>query len=165
MTLSRGRLGYLAVTFGLLAGGSAVVLATAPARPPGWLAGGVAAWLVQAPAYWVLVGRLEAGLDATGPWLGGIGARFGGLALLAAGSWALGLPTGPVALAYGIAMLAFLILEAIWLAGSRPRGTPAEGGRSGRLGPGNPTTEYDGAKEDDATTVHDPTTDGHVTTK
>jgi hypothetical protein len=55
----------------------------------------------------------------------------------------LGLPTGPVALAYGIAMLAFLILEAIWLAGSGPRGTT----------------------EDDATTVHDTTTDGDVTTK
>ncbi len=99
--------------------------------------------MIQAPAYWVLVGRLEGGLDATGPWLAGIGARFGGLALLAAGSWALGLPTGPVALAYGIAMLAFLILEAIWLAGSGPRGTT----------------------EDDATTVHDTTTDGDVTTK
>lgn len=155
MTLSRGRLGYLAVTFGLLAGGSAVVLATAPDRRAGWLAGGVAAWLVQAPAYWVLVGRLEGGLDATGPWLAGIGARFGGLALLAAGSWALGLPTGPVALAYGIAMLAFLILEAIWLAGSGPRGTPKDGG----------TTEYDGTREYDATIVHDTTTDGDVTTK
>ena len=43
MTLSRGRLGYLAVTFGLLAGGSAVVLATAPDRRACWLAGGVAA--------------------------------------------------------------------------------------------------------------------------
>jgi len=149
MKLSRGRLGYLGVTFGLLAGGSAVVLATAPDRRAGWLAGGVAAWLIQAPAYWVLVGRLEGGLDATGPWLAGIGARFGGLALLAAGSWALGLPTGPVALAYGIAMLAFLILEAIWLAGSGPRGT----------------TKYDGTREYDATTVHDTTTDADVTTK
>jgi len=153
MKLSRGTIGYLGVTLGLLAGGSAVVLATAPDRRAGWLAGGVAAWLVQAPAYWVLVGRLESGLDATGPWLGGIGARFGGLALLAAGSWALGLPMGPVALAYGIAMVAFLILEAIWLAVSGPRGTPADGGRSGRRGP------------DDATTEYDATTDGDVTTK
>ena len=165
MKLSRGTLGYLGVTFGLLAGASAVVLATAPDRRAGWLAGGVAAWLVQAPAYWVLVGRLEGGLDATGPWLGGIGARFGGLALLAAGSWALGLPTGPVALGYAIAMLAFLILEAIWLAGSGPRGTPAEGGRSGRPGPGDAITRHDGTREYDATTVHDTTTDGDVTTK
>lgn len=165
MKIRRGRRRYLAVTFGLLAGGSAVVLATAPDRRAGYLAGGVAAWLVQAPAYWVLVGRLEAGLDATGPWLGGIGARFGGLALLAAGSWALGLPTGPVALAYGIAMLAFLILEAIWLAGSGPRRNPAEGGRRGRLGPGDATTGYDGTREHDATRVHDPATDCDVTTK
>ncbi|MCK5411681.1 MAG: hypothetical protein KAJ67_06280 [Gemmatimonadetes bacterium] len=153
MKLSRGTIGYLGVTLGLLAGGSAVVLVAAPDRRAGWLAGGVAAWLVQAPAYWVLVGRLERGLDATGPWLAGIGARFGGLALLAVGSWALGLPMGPVALAYGIAMVAFLILEATWLAVSGPRGTPADGGRSGRLGPGDATTEYDA------------TTDGDVTTK
>lgn len=153
MKLSRGRLGYLGASLGLLAGGSAVAWATAPDRQAGWLAGGVAAWLIQAPAYWVLVGRLEGGLDATGPWLAGIGARFGGLALLAVGSWALGLPMGPVALAYGIAMVAFLILEATWLAVSGPRGTPADGGRSGRLGPGDATTEYDA------------TTDGDVTTK
>jgi hypothetical protein len=43
------------------------------------------------------------------------------LALLAVVSWTTRLPLGPVAVAYVIAMIAFLLLEAAWLAGRRPQ--------------------------------------------
>ncbi len=120
MNVSRGRHGYLALTLGLLLVGSAVVLASGSARSGLLVAGALVAWLVQAPAYWVLLDRLERGLDATRPWLVGIAARFGGLGLLAVASWTTSLPLAPVAVSYVIAMIAFLILEAAWLAGRRP---------------------------------------------
>jgi hypothetical protein len=120
MRVSRGRLGYLALTLALLAAGSAVVLASGSARSGFLITGALVAWLIQAPACWVLLDRLERGLDATRPWLAGMAARFGGLALLAVASWTTRLPLGPVAIGYVIAMIAFLILEAAWLAGRRP---------------------------------------------
>jgi hypothetical protein len=120
MSVSRGRLGYLALTLALLAAGSAAVLASGSARSGLLITGALVAWLIQAPAYWVLLDRLERGLDATRPWLAGMAARFGGLGLLAVASWTTRLPLGPVAVSYVIAMIAFLILEAVWLAGRRP---------------------------------------------
>ena len=112
----RGRIGYLAATLGLLALGSGYLLATGTERRVAWVTGGLTAWLIQAPAYWVLVGRLERGLDATRAWLAGMGARLGGFAVLAVASWVTDLPAGPIAAAYGMAMIAFLVLEAVWLA-------------------------------------------------
>jgi hypothetical protein len=121
MSVSRRRLGYLAFTWALLAVGSAAVLASGSGRSGSLIIGALVAWLIQAPAYWVLLDRLERGLDATRPWLAGMAARFGGLALLAVVSWTTRLPLGPVAVAYVIAMIAFLLLEAAWLAGRRPQ--------------------------------------------
>lgn len=121
MSVSRRRLGYLAFTWALLAVGSAAVLASGSARSGSLIIGALVAWLIQAPAYWVLLDRLERGLDATRPWLVGMAARFGGLALLAVVSWTTRLPLGPVAVAYVVAMIAFLLLEAAWLAGRRPQ--------------------------------------------
>jgi hypothetical protein len=115
----RGRLGYLATTLGLLALGSGYLLATGAERRVPWIAGGLTAWLIQMPAYWVLVDRLERGLDATRPWLAGMGARLGGFAILAVASWVTDLPAGPVAAAYGMVMIVFLVLEAVWLASLR----------------------------------------------
>jgi hypothetical protein len=120
MSVSRGSLGYLALTLAVLAAGSAVVLASGSARSGLLVTGALLAWLIQAPAYWVLLGRLERGLDATRPWLVGMAARFGGLGLLAVLSWTTRLPLAPVAVSYVIAMIAFLILEVTWLAGRRP---------------------------------------------
>jgi len=120
MSVSRGRLGYLALTLALLAAGSAAVLASGSARSGPLITGALVAWLIQAPAYWVLLDRLERGLDATRPWLAGMAARFGGLGILAVASWTTRLPLTPVAVSYVIAMITFLILEVVWLAGRRP---------------------------------------------
>ncbi len=115
----QGRLGYLAATLALLALGSGYLLATEAERTIPWIVGGLTAWLIQAPAYWVLVNRLERGLDATRPWLAGMGARLGGFAILAVATWVTDLPAGPIAAAYGMVMIAFLVLEAVWLASRR----------------------------------------------
>lgn len=117
--MPRSRIGYLVTTLGLLGLGGGYLLATGAERGIPWILGGVAAWLIQAPAYWALVGRLEAGLDATRAWLAGMGARLGGFAVLAVASWVTDLPAGPIAAAYGMVMIAFLVLEAVWLASFR----------------------------------------------
>ena len=74
------------------------------------------AWLVQAFSFWILAGGLESGKKITRVWIAGMGARFGvgiavwGLAALA------GAPTRTLMIAYGMALVAFLLLEAGWLA-------------------------------------------------
>ncbi len=144
MKVSRVGLGYPAVSFALVAGGIVAVAASSAGHKGALIAGAAAAWLVQLPAYWVLVDRLERGLDATRPWLAGMAARVGGFALLAASSWVSSLPVGPAATSYALALIALLILEAAWLAGRRP---PAEGRRAssggreaaGRSGPVEPS--------------------------
>lgn len=132
MKASRGRLGYLASTLALLVAGSAVVRVAGPARAGLLIAGGLVAWLIQAPAYWVLLDRLERGVDATRPWLAGMAARIGGFALLAVASWITRLPLGSMAVSYAIAMIVFLIVEAAWLAGRRPESGQSPGSPGAR---------------------------------
>ena len=74
------------------------------------------AWLVQAFSFWILAAGLESGKKITRAWVAGMSARFGvgitvwGLAALA------GAPTRTLMIAYGLALVAFLLLEAGWLA-------------------------------------------------
>ncbi|MFQ5890411.1 MAG: hypothetical protein ACE5JR_10215 [Gemmatimonadota bacterium] len=115
-----GRAGYLAITalLGIVGWGVATRLA-------GW--GGAdatvglgAAWGVQAVAFWKLTGALSRGQNALAVWLTGIAARATGLAVLwIAGVAAGGEGPGLVA-SYGLALVAFLLVEAGWLAGFRP---------------------------------------------
>ena len=121
MKVSRARIGYLATTLALVGAASAILAASGAARSGLLIVGANTAWSIQAVAYWVLVGRLERGLDATRPWVAGMAARVGGFALLAVASWMTRLPLRSVAVSYAIAMIAFLMLEAAWLAGRRPR--------------------------------------------
>ena len=120
MRAVRSRLGYLALTLAALVGGGVVVWTSGTPRRGPLIAGALAAWLIQAPADWVLADRLERGLDATRPWLAGMGARLGGFAILAVASRVSSLPFGSAAAAYAIVMIVFLVLEAAWLAASRP---------------------------------------------
>lgn len=110
-----GRIGYLAVT---AAATGAAGLAWAAARPEhaaGVAVGMGTAWVLQAPAFWVLAGRLARGRRAVRSWVGGIAVRFGGLAVLAVAGDVAGAPTRVVLLAYGVAVFAGLMLEALWL--------------------------------------------------
>lgn len=100
---------YLAVT---LLAAVATVFATGGA--PGLAAGIALAWVVQAVAFWRLELALEQGRNATAAWLGGTGARLA--ALIAVGSASLiGVVDTDVVVAYGVAMVVLLLLEAGWL--------------------------------------------------
>jgi hypothetical protein len=109
------RSGYLWVTLALAAGG--VVAAILGGHPTAPVAAGVAiAWIVQAVSFWYLAGGLESGERIIRVWVTGMASRFGagvlvwGLATLA------GAPTRALMISYGLALVAFLLLEAGWLA-------------------------------------------------
>lgn len=106
---------WLAVSAGLAgAGWAAAVTGGAGAREAA--IGLSLGWAVQAAAFWPLAGALAAGRPATAAWIGGMTARAGGLAVL----WALSALSGgrgrTVVLAYAFALVAYLMLEAAWLA-------------------------------------------------
>lgn len=119
------RWGYLVLTGALaIAGGVIGVRAGTPS--PGGVATGVGlAWIVQAVAFWLLAGGLERGTEILRVWIGGMAARFGGLAVLWAGSAATGAATVDVVVSYALALLVFLLAEAAWLTAARVgRGPP-----------------------------------------
>jgi hypothetical protein len=119
MRVGRGGLGYLAATFALLVVACGLLWAWGVDGRAGLAVGAAVAWIVQAPAYGALVDRLDRGLDATRVWIGGMGARLGGFAILAVASWLSALPVAPVAVSYAITMVVLLVLEAAWLARRR----------------------------------------------
>lgn len=88
-------------------------LASAPADAA--TAGLVAAWAVQAGAYWTLAGRLVRGRRALRAWIGGVAARIAGLAVLAVAAGPAGWPMAAVLVAYGAGVVAGLMLEVLWL--------------------------------------------------
>lgn len=105
--------GYAAVTLGLTAAG--VGTAVAAGGPAGAIAAGtLSAWVIQAASFWRLDAALAARRDAVRPWAGGIAARLGGLAIAVVATAAA--PAGPaLPLAYGAALVVFLVVEAAWL--------------------------------------------------
>jgi hypothetical protein len=74
------------------------------------------AWIVQSFSFWVLAGGLESGRKIVRVWVAGMGARFGvGVALWGLAALA-GAPTRALMISYGMALVAFLLMEAGWLA-------------------------------------------------
>ena len=116
------RAGYLWVTLALAGAGSAAAIAGGHPALPVVLGVGTA-WVVQAASFWLLAGGLASGDPVTRIWITGIAGRFGvgilvwGLAALA------GAPTRVLMIAYGLALVAFLLLEAGWLAVATAGGT------------------------------------------
>ncbi len=92
------------------------------------------AWLIQVAAIWPLDRALFAGRRATKPWLAGIALRAGGLVVTGGLTWT-GSATPDLPIAYGIAMLVLLWVEAIWLWLARGLGQSGE--------PAGPTDEPD----------------------
>ena len=72
------------------------------------------AWIIQATAFWRLDCALSSGRNAMRAWLGGMGARFGGLVFVG-GLTLVGATSADVPIAYGISMLLLLLAEAGWL--------------------------------------------------
>ena len=109
------RAGYLAVTLILAATGIAAAVA---GGNPAWqvtLGAGVA-WVVQAISFWALAGGLAAGERVARIWITGIAGRFLAGVLVWALAALAGAPTRTLMIAYGMALVAFLLLEAGWLA-------------------------------------------------
>jgi len=109
------RAGYVAVTLGLAAlGTAAAAIGGHPVRAVAIGCG--VAWAVQAGAFWHLAGGLREGRPVTRSWIAGMAARLGVGALL----WLLGVLAGAPArelmVAYGLTLVIFLLLEAGWLA-------------------------------------------------
>lgn len=88
------------------------------------------AWTIQAPAFWTLVGALSRGGSVLRVWAGGIAARVAGFAVLAVVGGLPGLARLDILLAYAGAILAYLLMEAMWL--WRWQGRARKGGGRGR---------------------------------
>lgn len=115
------RRAYSGITLALAVVGIAVATAAGWGEPRNVAAGALGAWVLQAVAFWRLAGALMRGESATRTWVLGIGARFGGLVLAFVADLAAG-AGHDLPLAFGAAILVFLLLEAAWLA-RRPRST------------------------------------------
>ena len=109
------RAGYQWLTLALSAAG--VIAATVGGHPAVPVVLGVGtAWVVQAGSFWFLAAGLEVGEPITRVWIAGMAGRFGvgvlvwGLATVASA------PTRVLMIAYGLALVVFLLLEAGWLA-------------------------------------------------
>jgi len=109
------RIGYLLVTLLLCVGGA--VAAIVGGHPVLAVVAGVGtAWLVQAVSFWFLAGGLERGEVVTRMWVAGIAGRLGVGILLWVLAALAGAPTRVLMIAYGMTLVAFLLLEAGWLA-------------------------------------------------
>ncbi|MEE9208369.1 MAG: hypothetical protein V3U67_08365 [Gemmatimonadota bacterium] len=114
---------YVVSTLALSLGSGFVIanVAGAPGAIGAATLGAVVAWVVQAASFWKLAGAMLEGRSAMGPWAGGMAARGGGLLLvwLLAGRYGEG--GRVVAVAYGLTLLVFLLLEAwvLWRGSTR----------------------------------------------
>lgn len=118
-----GRASYLTVTLAVTVAAGLAWSALEPAHAGPVALGLGTAWLLQAPAFWILAGRLARGGDAFRPWVAGIGARFGGLAALAVAGGVEETSGKVLLLSYGAAVFAQLMLEALWLWKRQPQRT------------------------------------------
>jgi len=108
------RVGYAGVTAGIVAAGVAMTaLLGGPAR--GAAVGASLAWALQAPATWWLAAALSRGRGVTGRWAAGLALRVAGVAVLGVLAPSLDVSRGPAIVAYGGAMVVFLLAEAAWL--------------------------------------------------
>lgn len=122
---------YAACGLGLVGGGTAVVLGLGTAPVPEVVAGVLAAWGLQVAAFPALWRSLQRGRPATGAWVTGMGVRLGGLAVAFAVVMA-GAAEVALGAAYGLSLLALLLLEATWLALWAP--SEPHAGRDGAAG-------------------------------
>lgn len=114
------RAAYLVVTGVLTVAGGTAAAALGWGSPEAVAAGLAMAWLLQAPSFWRLAGRLARREPAVRDWVGGMALRLGGLALIAVVDATTALPGRDAALAYVAALLAHLGLEAVWLFRRQP---------------------------------------------
>lgn len=122
------RTSYLAATAVLTVAGATTAAARGWGATGAVVAGLGTAWLLQAPSFWRLAGRLARNEPAVRDWVGGMALRLGGLALIAVVDATTGLPGRDAAVAYVAALLGYLGLEAVWLLQRQPSPGGREGG-------------------------------------
>jgi hypothetical protein len=96
------------------AGSAAAIVGGYAALPV--LLGAGTAWFVQAVSFWLLAGGLASGDPVTRVWITGMAGRFGTGILVWVLAALAGAPTRTLMIAYGMALVVFLLLEAGWLA-------------------------------------------------
>lgn len=125
------RIGYLALCAALAAAGWATASSAGVGDARSVGAGLGLAWVLQAAAFWLLVRALERQERVVRVWVGGMGVRLGGLAVVAVAGGRGGWDRADMVLAYALALVLFLILEAVWLyrgAGGPGRRSPSDDG-------------------------------------
>ena len=120
------RVAYLAVAAGLGAGASVAARGLGLADMEAVVLGVGTAWVVQAAAFWTLHRALTTRRRVIPIWVAGMVSRAGAIAVLWVAARAAQLSSRDLLVSYVIAILAFLILEAAWLA----IGTPTASVRS-----------------------------------
>jgi hypothetical protein len=105
---------YLASTAGMVVVGVGATAALGgPVRAA--VLGGCLAWALQAGALWLLLAGLGRRERVTGRWAIGLAIRVAGIGAVAALAPAFGIDRGAAVVAYGGAIVAFLLAEAAWL--------------------------------------------------
>jgi len=89
----------------------------------GVLTGGV----LQAALFWRLAGLLAGGRNATGAWVAGIAVRFGAFAVVSGLALGTTMLSRAFGLGFAFGLIAFVLLEAFWLAVASRRTRPAKG--------------------------------------
>jgi len=107
---------YLLVTLGLAVGGWLVLTRATNLDGPLVGIGLGAAWVIQGVGFWILTTALERGGSVVVPWVLGMAARIGGLAILWVAAVATDEKGFDLVVPYALALLVFLLLEAGWLA-------------------------------------------------
>jgi len=120
---SGSRIAYLLVTAGLGAGGVLAARSVGLADPGAVTLGVAAAWLIQAVAFWMLHRALATGRRVIPIWVAGMVVRAGAIAVLWVAARAGQLSSRDLLISYVVAILAFLLLEAAWLAIRAPAGS------------------------------------------
>lgn len=136
----------MALTLLLTLLGCAVATAAGVAGAGSLWSGALLAWGLQGASFWKLWPVLRSGRSALRMWVLGMGARVGGLAVVAGLAAASSLSGRIMAIAYAVTILPLLWVEGVWLArgsrtpewgeGPRPPGSGGldTGGRPGRTG-------------------------------
>ena len=114
------------VTVALLCG-AVWIVAGAVGEESDLVLGVSSAGVLQAALFWRLAGRLAVGRDATAAWVGGIAVRFGAFAIVSGLALGTTMLSRTFGLGFAFGLVAFVLLEALWLAVASRRIRPAKG--------------------------------------
>ena len=107
--------------------GAVWIVSGAAGAEPDLAIGVVGAGVLQSVLFWRLAGLLAGGRDATRAWVGGMALRFGTFAAVSGVALGTTLLSRAFGLGFAFGLIAFVLLEALWLAVASRRTRPAKG--------------------------------------